>query len=348
VGMAGVEIHANILHTLLSGQYLQPAGDLAQALAVLAVSATTSAALFALHGPLLTGALILIGAAVLCGPYGLFLSGQVWPAFSLLIAYGVTLLVCGAYQLLSARRSFAESEARRRRTQQQFEMATHEIRTPLTAIQASSELLSRYPLDEAKRRQMLDLIYQESQRLGKLVERFLSVERLSAGEMQLKRVPVDLCSAVNSTMERLKAAAERKRISLVRDDSASGIEIEGDPELLEFAISNLVNNAVKYSPAGSSVRLALESGNGRARIHVSDSGPGMSREEARKIFDRFYRTKSAEESSAPGFGLGLAIAREIARHHGGDLEVESSPGSGSRFTISLPAAPVAASRQPSR
>lgn len=348
VGMPGVEIHANILHTLLSGEYLRRADDLTQAVAILAIAAATAAALLAFHGPLLIAVLLAIAACVIGGPYWLFLKGQVWPAFSILLAYGVTLLVCGTYQLLFTRRRFAESEARRRRTQQQFEMATHEIRTPLTAIQASSELLSHYQLDDAKRKQMLDVIYDESQRLGKLVERFLSVERLSAGEMQLKRIPVELSAALNTTIQRLTTAAERKRISVIRDDKGAEVEIEGDPELIEFAISNLVNNAVKYSPAGTSVRVALEYDAGHARIHVSDSGPGMNREESRKVFDRFYRTRSAENSSTTGFGLGLAIAREIARHHGGDLQLETSHGSGSRFTIVLPVVATAASKQPSR
>lgn len=345
IEMPGVEIHANILHTLLTGNYLYPARELSAVLAEVVIAAATAAVLVVLHGPALIAVLAAIAAAVLAGPYWLFLTGHVWPAFSLFIPFGTTLLICGTYQLLAARRGFAESEARRRRTQQQFEMATHEIRTPLTAIQASSELLSRYPLDDARRKQMLDLIYEESQRLGKLVERFLSVERLSAGEIELKRVPVELSAVLSATIERLRAAAERKRITLVRDDMISEAGIEGDPELLEFAISNLVNNAVKYSPAGSSVRLALECDAGRARIHVSDSGAGMAPEESRKIFDRFYRTESAKRSDAPGFGLGLAIAREIARLHGGDLELETKPGSGSRFTISLPVAIAGVSKK---
>jgi signal transduction histidine kinase len=354
VNMPGVEIHANILHTLLRANYLQPVGDLGAALVVVAITAGTALALVWFHGTALIALLAGMGVALLGGPYWLFLHGSVWPSFSLLVPFGTTLLVCGGYQLLSARRKFADSEARRRRSQQQFEMATHEIRTPLTAIQASSELLSRYPLDEARRKQMLDLIFDESQRLGKLVERFLSVERLSAGEMELRREPVNLSSVLDGIVGRLQAAAERKRIQLVRDDTiaeaeTSEVQIEGDPELVEFAVSNLVTNAVKYGPAGTSVKLALEVDGERARIHVTDSGPGMTPEESRKIFDRFYRTDSAARSDAPGFGLGLAIAREIARHHGGDLELETKPGAGSRFTIWLPArAPAGRPKQAAR
>jgi signal transduction histidine kinase len=348
-GMPGVEIHANILETLKWMGFLLPAHNMSVALAVFLIAAATAVVLATFHGPVLIATLAGMGAAILGGPYGLFLKGQVWPAFSLLLPFVTTLVVCGTYQLLSARGKFAESESRRRRSQQQFEMATHEIRTPLAAIQASSELLNRYPLDEAKRRQMVELIYDESQRLGKLVERFLSIERLSAGEIELRRVPVNLAAIVGATIERLQAAAGRKRIVLLREDAIADAPIDGDPELLEFAISNLVTNAVKYSPAGTEVKLLLERDEEHVAVHVTDQGPGMNAEQSRKLFDRFYRTEEAERSGVPGFGLGLAIAREIARHHGGDLSLDTRPGEGSRFTISLPArAPAGRPKQTAR
>jgi signal transduction histidine kinase len=196
---------------------------------------------------------------------------------------------------------------------------------------------------------MIRLISEESGRLGKLVERFLSVERLSAGEMELRRAPLDLAGLLAATAERIRPAAERKGIRLIHKGELSGAEIEGDPELLEFAISNLLTNAVKYSPAGTAVTLALERDGDQALLHVSDQGPGMTAEESRRIFDRFYRTEAAQVSEHPGFGLGLAIAREIASHHGGDLRVESTPGAGSRFTLALPlVVPATQPRQAAR
>lgn len=349
IGMPGVEIHANLLHTLLSGRRLRPAGNLEVVLVMLGIAGVTAWVLARFQGLRLVILLAGLGALVLVAPYWLFLGGQVWPAFSLLLPLGATTLLCGAYQLLLARRKFDESESRRRRSQRQFEMAAHEIRTPLTAIQGSSELLLRYPLDDTKREQMIRLISEESERLGKLVERFLNVERLSAGEMELRRAPLDLSTLLAATVERVRPAAERKGIRLVREDELTDAEIEADPELLEFAISNLVTNAVKYSPSGTSVTLALERDGDQVLLHVSDNGLGMTAEESRRIFDRFYRTDSAQASDAPGFGLGLAIAREIACHHGGDLRVESKPGAGSRFTLALPAGVSAKQpRQPAR
>lgn len=336
IGMPGVEIHAHLLHTLLTEQYLRPAGEFGVTLAVFTITAITALLFARFHGLRLGILLVGIGCAVLVLPYRLFLAGQVWPAFSLLLPFGTTVILGGAHQLFLARRRFDESEAKRLRSQQQWQMAAHEIRTPLTAIQGSSELLLRYPLDDARRGQMIRLISEESVRLGKLVERFLSVERLSAGEMELRRAPLDLATLLAETAERVRPAAERKGIRLIRKDETRRTEIEGDPELLEFAISNLLTNAVKYSPAGTSVTLALERDGDHVLLHVSDQGPGMTVEESRRVFDRFYRTEAAQASDNPGFGLGLAIAREIASHHGGDLRVESKPGVGSRFTISLP------------
>ena len=348
VGMPGVEIHANLLHTLLTEQYLRPVGDLPATLAVFGIAAITAWSLWRFHGLRLVSVLLAFGAAVFLLPYRLFLAGSVWPAFSLLLPFGVTLAVCGAWQLFRARRQLDRSEAARQRSQRQWQMAAHEIRTPLTAIQGSSELLLRYPLDDAKRGQMIRLISEESERLGKLVERFLSVERLSAGEMELRRAPLDLSGLLTGVTERVRPAAERRGIHLVLhllpEDSASGAEMEGDAELLDFAVSNLVTNAVKYSPAGTSVTLSLERQDDQALVHVADQGPGMTSEESRRIFDRFYRTEAAETSANPGFGLGLAIAREIASHHGGELRVESKPGAGSRFTLALPLAVPAKQR----
>jgi signal transduction histidine kinase len=167
--------------------------------------------------------------------------------------------------------------------------------------------------------------------------------------MELRRAPLDLAGLLAATAERIRPAAERKGIRLIHKGELSGAEIEGDPELLEFAISNLLTNAVKYSPAGTAVTLALERDGDQALLHVSDQGPGMTAEESRRIFDRFYRTEAAQVSEHPGFGLGLAIAREIASHHGGDLRVESTPGAGSRFTLALPlVVPATQPRQAAR
>jgi signal transduction histidine kinase len=337
-GMPGVEIHANILHTMLTQLFLLPVGEARGAMGLGAVVIATLWALARLHG--LWQWVWLAGTAVfvVIAPYARFLEGEVWPGFSLLLSFAVALMLGEAYQVLAARRQYHDSEQKRRQSQQRFEMAAHELRTPLASIQASSELLTRYSLDEPRREQMLKLLHDESQRLGRLVERFLSVERLSAGEMELRREPLELSGWLSALVDRLQPLAARKGVSLsVAPEGA--VEIAADAELLEFAVSNLLTNAVKYSPSGTVVRAACARNGNHAEISVADSGPGMAAEEAGRIFERFYRTDSAEQSGNPGFGLGLAIAREIAMHHGGDVRVESRPGFGSVFTLSLPLVP---------
>ena len=336
IPMPGVEIHANILNTILNANYLERVGETKEVMALLVIIFATLWGLARLQGLWQWAWLIGLAGFVLAAPYFRFLEGDVWPGFSLLAAFGTALLAGETYQLLVARTSFQESEAKRKQSQQRFEMAAHEMRTPLASIQASSDLLANYRLDDARRGRMVQLLYEESQRLGRLVERFLSVERLSAGEMELHREPVELTSLLSSLLDRLRPLADRKGVQLIEQDSATPIEIAADPELLEFAVSNLITNAVKYSPAGTPVRVSWECDGQNAGIHIDDSGPGMAPEETRRVFDRFYRTDSAERSDNPGFGLGLAIAREIAVHHGGDIRVESQPGRGSRFTILLP------------
>ena len=336
IPMPGVEIHANILNTLLSASYLERVGETKELLALFVIIFATLWAFARLQGIWHWGWLIGLAAFVLAAPYGRFLEGEVWPGFSLVVAFGTALLAGEAYEALVARESFHDSEQKRKQSQQRFAMAAHEMRTPLASIQASSDLLANYPLDDARRGQMVQLLHEESQRLARLVERFLSVERLSAGDMDLRREPVELTTLLSSLLDRLRPLADRKGVELVEQDSATPIEITADPELLEFAVSNLVTNAVKYSPSGTQVRVSWDRDGRNAGIQIADSGPGMAPEETRRVFDRFYRTDSAKQSDNPGFGLGLAIAREIALHHGGDVRVESQPGSGSRFTILLP------------
>ena len=248
--MPGIEIHANILHTLLSGQFLTPAGETATALAMLVIAALTLLGLGRLQGAMLWGALLPLAAVAIAAPYFAFLRGQVWPAFSLLLCFGVAVVAGEAYQILVVRRRFADSENKRRLARQQFEMATHEMRTPLASIQASSELLSRYTLEPARREQMLKLLHDESQRLAKLVERFLSVERLSAGEMELRLAPVELSPLLKRIAERIGPLAARKSLAFYEEPAVDqALTVQADAELLEFAVSNLLTNAVKYTPA---------------------------------------------------------------------------------------------------
>jgi len=215
---------------------------------------------------------------------------------------------------------------------------THEMRTPLTAIQGSSELMSRYALPEEKRKQIANLINSESKRLARMVEIFLNVERLSAGQMELKHEAIPVKQMMEICVERVRPLGERKHIGITLHEVADDLQLTGDRELMEYACYNLLTNAVKYSPQHTEVTVSCWREGGLARISVKDQGIGMDQKEVKQIFQKFYRTKKAEESGEAGTGIGLSIVQQIVEQHAGKIEVTSQPGTGSCFTIVVPAA----------
>jgi signal transduction histidine kinase len=210
------------------------------------------------------------------------------------------------------------------------------MRTPLTAIQGSSELISRYgSMPEAKRKQMADVIHSESKRLARMIETFLSVERLTAGQMELKQERFALDELVERCAGRARPLAENKHIEIDTLDIPA-TELTGDQELMEYAIYNLLTNAVKYSPSHTRVTVYADDDSGdRVRLSIQDQGMGMDEKETARIFEKFYRTKRAEQSGEMGTGIGLSIVAQIVTEHGGKIEVHSAPGKGSKFTLTL-------------
>src|SRR5262249_26510144 len=152
------------------------------------------------------------------------------------------------------RRQLSRTESERSRYQQAIHWAAHEMRTPLTAIQGSSELMSRYNLPDAKRSQLTEMINSESKRLARIIQTFLDVERLAEGQVELKRERFAASELVDVCLLRVTPLAERKKIAVTLDTPVNGILV-GDRELMEFALYNLLTNAVKYSPAGTHVRV---------------------------------------------------------------------------------------------
>jgi signal transduction histidine kinase len=237
---------------------------------------------------------------------------------------------------LLVRRELAEAENETTRYRQTMQFVTHEMRTPLTAIQGSSELISRYgSMPEAKRKQMAEVINSESKRLARMIETFLSVERLSAGQMEMKKERFALDQVVERCAGRARPLAENKQIEIESADIPA-TELTGDQELMEYAIYNLLTNAVKYSPSHTRVTVYVEEDSGdRVRLSIQDQGMGMDEKETARIFERFYRTKRAEQSGEMGTGIGLSIVAQIVTEHGGTIEVDSEPGKGSKFTLTL-------------
>jgi signal transduction histidine kinase len=143
---------------------------------------------------------------------------------------------------------------------------------------------------------------------------------------------VELC------LERVQPLADRKRIAVVVEPMLDNMQVTGDRELMEYACYNLLTNAVKYSPQRTEVRVSAWKESGHVRIAVKDQGIGMDQKEVKQIFQKFYRTKKAEESGESGTGIGLSIVQQIVEQHAGEIDVVSQPGAGSCFTLVLPVA----------
>jgi signal transduction histidine kinase len=195
--------------------------------------------------------------------------------------------------------------------------------------------MGRYNLSEDKRKQIAEMINQESKRLARMIQTFLDVERLSDGQMELKRETFGAREVVESCVQRARPLAERKNIGIEIQELEGALE--GDRELMEYVVYNLLTNAVKYSNSDTKIIVACRADGGQLRLSVRDQGIGMDAKELQQIFQKFYRTKRAETSGEAGTGLGLSIVDQIVHHHGGKMEVTSEPGKGSCFTVVLPA-----------
>jgi signal transduction histidine kinase len=331
----GVEVHAQLFETLERGKFLVDASNLSVASFCLAAGIVAGLIFVLLNGwpAYLTAGALLIAAHVT--PFLLFRKGIVFPYFAPMACAWLTVAAAASYQHFVVRRALRASETERKRYQQAIHFVTHEMRTPLTAIQGSSELMGRYNLSEEKRKQMTEMINQESKRLARMIQTFLDVERLSDGQMELKHEQFTAKELVEACVERVRPLGERKNIR-VSTGQLQGV-LEGDRELMEYAVYNLMTNAVKYSGSGTQVTVTGRTEGDRVRISVDDQGIGMDAKELRQIFQKFYRTKRAEASGEKGTGIGLSIVEQIVHHHGGKMEVTSQPGQGSCFTAILPA-----------
>ncbi|RMF72047.1 MAG: PAS domain-containing protein [Planctomycetota bacterium] len=214
---------------------------------------------------------------------------------------------------------------------------THELRTPLTNIQAYAETLTRPDFDdEQTRKESYNVIISETRRLSHLVEDVLSLSQLEVGSLRIQWGDVDLIRLLRSMVQDNLGAADNKQIELTLKLPPKAPQIRGDKHRLAVLLNNLIGNAIKYTPEGGRVDVALSTDDSHVFVTVHDTGIGISPEDQERIFEKFYRVSSEEVQSIVGTGLGLAIAREIVRLHGGDITLQSEPGAGSTFTVKLP------------
>ncbi len=219
-------------------------------------------------------------------------------------------------------------------------LVSHELRSPMASLIGSAQTLRERwrELAAEQRESFLGLIAHETARLAALVEHVLDTSRIEAGTFTYVFGDVDLGALVRAAA----AAAESGQDEVaVRAEVTGPLPlVRGDAERLRQVLSNLIDNAVKYSPAGAEVRVSTRADNGRVHVSVSDRGPGIPSEQQRLIFEKFGRAKLGDKTK-PGTGLGLYIARSIAEAHGGDIGVESAPDRGATFTLTLPLDPPA-------
>jgi signal transduction histidine kinase len=341
VTTTGVEIHAAAFETLAQGLFLTDSPVSWPPLFALLLVVAAGSGFSYLPGwkAYAGGALVILASLVV--PYLFFTHRVVFSSATPALAAILSVATAAAWQTLVVRRHLRRAEAERVRYQQAMHFVTHEMRTPLSAIQGSSELISRFALSEEKRKQLALLINSESKRVARMIEIFLNVERLSAGQIELKREDIPLKPMIEICLERARPLADRKQIGVTLEPVGEDLHLTGDRELMEHACYNLLTNAVKYSPPRTQVTISVGRDDGHIRVAVKDQGIGMDQKEVKKIFQKFYRTKKAEESGEAGTGIGLSIVQQIVEQHHGTIEVVSRPGVGSCFTLVVPAAPVA-------
>jgi len=334
VNVPGVEVHAHAYETMSHGDFLRRAGNLAP-LGLSVLFATGAGLAFAvLSGWTAYAVAVVIVVVALAAPILFFGWGVVFPLFGPAAVAWLSSAGAATYQHFFVRRQLRRSESEKSRYQQAIHWAAHEMRTPLTAIQGSSEIMTNYSLPEAKQKQLSEMINSESKRLARLIQTFLDVERLAEGQMELKRETFEAADLIDTCMRRVEPLATRKSIHLSLGTPIEGT-LTGDRELMEYAFYNLLTNAVKYSPGDTRVTVDARRSQEELRVSVRDEGIGMDAKELKNIFKKFYRTQRAEQSGEVGTGIGLSIVEQIVTHHGGRMEVTSEPGKGSCFTMIL-------------
>jgi two-component system phosphate regulon sensor histidine kinase PhoR len=214
--------------------------------------------------------------------------------------------------------------------------ASHELRTPLTSIRGFVEALEDgAAADPPTAERFLGKIHTHADRMGALVEDLLELSRLESGERPPVREPVDVAEVADDVAASFAELAERKGLTLAcQHKPAPTVTTDGDR--LRRILENLVENAVKYTPAGGSVRIETCGGGGAAQVVVSDDGPGIPPEHLPRIFERFYRVDKARSRDLGGTGLGLSIVKHLAESIGATVSVASDVGRGTRFTVLLP------------
>jgi two-component system phosphate regulon sensor histidine kinase PhoR len=212
--------------------------------------------------------------------------------------------------------------------------ASHELRTPLTAIQGFAETLLGTELSEEKRRSYLEIIDRHARRLGEIVRDLLALSTAETGKWRVEPRPIDAAEIARAVIRSLEPRSVEGELS-VRCEVEGDSSVFADPRILEQILTNLLDNAIKYTEPGGEVEVKITESRDRTRISVSDTGIGIPAEDRARIFERFYRVDKARSRRAGGTGLGLSIVRHLVQRLGGEVSVVSQVGEGTTFSFSV-------------
>jgi signal transduction histidine kinase len=215
---------------------------------------------------------------------------------------------------------------------------SHDLKTPLSVIRMFAETLEMGRVrDEARRQEYYRVITRESERLSRLIDNVLDFSRIEGGRRRYEPVPTAVEPLVRETLEAFAYPLAQQGFKVDVDLAPDLPEVDMDPEAMAQALANLIDNAIKYSPAERRLGVDARVAGGRLLLTVTDRGVGIPRHEHARIFEKFYRVGRSDTQGARGSGVGLALVRHVAEAHGGGVTVESAPGGGSRFTLWIPA-----------
>ena len=213
--------------------------------------------------------------------------------------------------------------------------ASHELRTPISVIRTTAEVILERPRSVEEYEELIGQIRSESEYTSELIEDLLTLARADVNPASLNLVPIDAQQVAAEVIMGGRALASSRELTFATEIDPGAQSVLADKQSLKRLLMILIDNATKYTPAGGEVRLSVARGSGQVIFAVEDSGIGIPREALRHIFERFYRAQNARDSGSEGTGLGLAIADWIATAHGSRLEVASVPSGGTTFRIAL-------------
>jgi len=236
-------------------------------------------------------------------------------------------------------RNIAEQKAIQKRNAEFVSSVSHEMKTPLAGIKAYVELLSEGEVEDEKTKgEFLDVISSQAERLQRLVENVLNLARIEAGVVSVNKQQCSLNEILEESLQVVQWAAEAKKIAIESQLNSMYLYVLVDRDMLLQAAINLLSNAIKYTHKGGRVILRSRLVGDQVRFEVQDNGVGLTPEDCQRVFEKFYRVKK-DKDMAPGTGLGLSLAKHIVEDvHGGQLTVDSAPGEGSTFAVTLPGA----------